>query len=90
MVMTTPPKTVKFLGSSPTRQSLRHRGDYLKMETRREVPITLIPAYLSPRANGAPDLQLTKNAKYPISLPPMLEDVKEEGTLLGNIPGLKY
>ena len=32
-VMTTPPKTITFVGSSSTRQSPWHRGDQPKMET---------------------------------------------------------
>lgn len=36
------------------------------------------------------DIQLAKHAKYPIPLPPMSEDVIEEGVLLGQIPNLKY
>lgn len=60
------------------------------MKTRKEVPIMLTTTYLSLRASGAPKIYLTRSAKYLIPLPPMLEDVKEEGALLGHIPGLKY
>ena len=88
--MTTLAKTVRFSGSTSTRQSLRHRGDRPEMEPRREVPFTLIPTYLNPRVSGAPEIQLTKNAKYPILFPPMSEDVVEEGALLGQIQNLKY
>lgn len=55
-VMMTSPKTVRFLGSSYTRQSPRHRGDHPEMETRREAHVTLTPIYLSPKASEAPDL----------------------------------
>lgn len=89
-IMTTPPKTIRFLGNTSTRQSSRNRSNHLEMETRREVPITLIPTYLSSKESGAPNLQLTKNVKYLIPLLPMSKDVKEEGDLLGNISGLKY
>jgi hypothetical protein len=89
-VMTTPSKTVKFVGSSSTQQPLRHKGDQPQTETRHEAPIMLTVTYISPRASGAPDIQLTKHAKFPIPLPPMSEDVIEEGTLLGQIPNLKY
>ena len=34
------------------------------------------------------DIQLTKNAKYPIPLSPMSKDIQEEGALLGHIPNL--
>lgn len=88
--MTTPPKTVRFLGIPSTEQSPRHRGDCPEMETRREAPVTLTPAYLSLRVRGSLDLQLAKNTKYPIPLPPMSKDVQEEGALPGYIPGLKY
>ena len=85
VVKTTTPKTMKFLGHTSTRQSPRHRGDRLEMEPCREVPVTLTPTYINPRVSGAPDIQLAENAKYPIPLPPMLEDVIEEGALLGHI-----
>ena len=60
------------------------------METRREAPVTLTLTYLSPRVSGALQIQLAKNAKYLIPFPPMSENVKEEGTLLGHIQSLKY
>jgi hypothetical protein len=60
------------------------------METRKEVPIMLTATYLSPRVRRAPKMHLAKNTNYLIPLPPMSEDVKEEGTLVGHIPGLKY
>lgn len=88
--MTNPPKNARFLGSTSTRQSPRHRGDRPEMELCREVLIILTPTYLNPRVSGAPDIQLPKNAKYPIPLPPMSKDVVEEGALLGKIQNLKY
>ena len=36
------------------------------------------------------EVQLPKSAKYPMPLPPMSEDVIEEGNLLANIPQLRY
>lgn len=90
VVMTTPPKTVKFPGCTSIKQSLWHRGDHPKMEPCKEVPVTLTLVYLNPRASGVQDIQLTKNAKYPIPLPPMSKDVIEEGALLGHIQNLKY
>ena len=89
-VMTTPPKIVRFPGSSSTRQSPRHRGDCLETEPRREAPMSLTSTYLTMRVSGARDIQLAKNSKYPIPLPPMSEDVQQEGALLGHIPNLKY
>lgn len=88
--MATPPKTVRFVGSSSSRQPPRHKGDQPKMETRREAPVMLTMTYISPRVSGALDIQLAKHAKYLIPLPPMSEDVIEEGALLGQIPNLKY
>ena len=82
-VMTTPPKTMKFAGSSSTRKSLWHRGDQPTMETRCEAPVMLTLTYIIPRAVGALDIQLAKHTKYLIPLPPMSEDILEEGTLLG-------
>ena len=90
ILMTTLLKTIKFLGCTSTRQSPWHRGDHPEMEPRREVPVTLTPTYLNPRVRGALDIQLTKNARYTIPLPPMSEDVIEEGALLGHIQNLKY
>ena len=88
--MTTPLKTVRFLGSTSTRQSPRHKGDRLEMEPRGEVPVTLTPTYLNPRLSGAPEVQLVKNEKYPIPLSLMSEDVAEEGALFEQILNLKY
>ena len=90
MVMTTPPKTIIFSRSTSTRQSPRHRDDQPEMEPRKEVPITWTPTYLNPRLSGSLEVQLVKNPKYPIPLPPMSKAVVEEGALLGQIPNLKY
>ena len=60
------------------------------MEARSEGPMTLTPTYVSLGEIGALDIQLSKNAKYPIPLSLMSEDVLEEGALLGHIPTLKY
>ena len=89
-VMTTLPKTVRFPRISSTRLSPRHRGDRSEMEPHWEVPVKLTPSYLNLRVSGAPDIQLAKNKKYPILLPPMSKDVLEEGALLGYIQNLKY
>ena len=45
---------------------------------------------MNPRLSGASKVYLFKNEKYLISLPPMSEDVAEEGALLGKILNLKY
>lgn len=60
------------------------------MEPHKEVPVTWTPTYLNPRLSGALEVQLVKNAKYPVPLSPMFEDVVEEGALLGQILNLKY
>ena len=60
------------------------------MESYRKVPITWTLAYVNPRLSGAPKVHLVKNEKYLIPLPPMSEDVAEEGELLEHIPNLKY
>jgi hypothetical protein len=60
------------------------------METRREAPVMFIVTYIIPRMARAPNIHLAKHAHYPIPLPPMSKDVIEEGTLLGQIPNLKY
>lgn len=53
------------------------------MEPCKEVPVTWNPTYVNPRLSGAPEIHLVKNEKYIILLPPMSEDVVEEGALLG-------
>ena len=60
------------------------------METRFQTPIQLTVMYINPRAEGEPDIQLVKHAKYPILLSLMFQDVIEEGALLGQILNLKY
>jgi hypothetical protein len=60
------------------------------METRCEGLVILTLTYVSPQAIGEPNIQLTKNYKYPIPLSPMSEDVLEEVVLLGHILTLKY
>lgn len=60
------------------------------MESRREAPVPWTPVYINPRPSIIPNIPLGKNTKYPIPLPPMFEDVIEEGDLLGSIPNLRY
>ena len=86
--MKTPSKAKKIAGTSSTQQSPRHRRNQPEMERRREalVPWTLV--YISPRPSTMLDIPLGKNTKYPIPLPPMSEDVIEEGDLLGSIPNI--
>lgn len=60
------------------------------MESHSEKSLHCLPAYVNLCQEGALEVQLPKSAKYPMPLPPMSEDVVEEGDLLANIPQLKY
>ena len=60
------------------------------MEPRIDTSLYWIPTYVNLHHEGAPEVQLPKNAKYPTPLPPMYEDVIEEGDLLANILPLRY
>lgn len=88
--MKTPSNIIKFADNTSTQQSLRHRSNQPAMENRREAFVAWTLVYISPRTGGAPDVPLMKNMKYPIPLPPMSEDVIEEGDLLGQISILRY
>ena len=52
--------------------------------------MSFLPAYVCPLRHEAPKIQLSRKARYPVPLPPMLEDVEEEGSLLGHVNNLKY
>ena len=52
--------------------------------------MSFLPAYVCPLRHKAPKVQLSANAKYIVPLPPMSEDVDEEGSLLGYVNDLKY
>ena len=52
--------------------------------------MSFLPAYVCPLRHEAPKIQLSSKAKYPVPLPPMSEDVEEEGSLLGYVNDLKY
>lgn len=86
--MKKPPKTTKFASNTSTRQSLRHRSNQPAMENQSATAISWTPLYISPRLSIVLEVPLMKNVKYPIPLPPMSEDVIEEGDLLGHIPNL--
>ena len=49
-----------------------------------------LPVYVCPLRHEAPKILLSSKARYPVPLPPMLEDVEEEGSLLGHVNNLKY
>ena len=52
--------------------------------------MSFLPVYLFPLRHEAPKIQLSMKAKYLVWLPPMSEDVEEEGFLLGYVNDLKY
>ena len=52
--------------------------------------MSFLLAYVCPLRHEAPKIQLSSKAKYPMPLPPMSEDVEEEGSLLGHVNDLKY
>ena len=67
------PKKPKFIPKQ-TRQSPRTKVPQSEAEkSSRSAP--LLPTYVSPRAPGAPIIELAKQAKYVIPLPPMPEEV---------------
>ena len=86
--MVATPKKSKFVPKQ-TRQSPRTKVPQSEAEmSSRSAP--LVPAYVSPRAPGAPIIELVKQAKYVVPLPPMPEEVREQGNLLGKIDQLKF
>ena len=52
--------------------------------------MSFLPAYVCLLRHEAPKIQLSSKARYPVPLPPMSEDVKEEGSLLGHVNNLMY
>ena len=52
--------------------------------------MSFLPAYVCPLRHEAPKVQLYSKAKYIVPLPPISEDVDEEGSLLGYVNDLKY
>ena len=52
--------------------------------------MSFFPAYVCSLRHEAAKIQLSTKAKYHVSLPPMSEDVEEEGSILGYINDLKY
>ena len=52
--------------------------------------MSFFPTYVCLLRHEAPKIQLSVKAKYLVLLPPMFEDVEEEGSLLGYINDLKY
>ena len=86
-------KQRKKLGAGPSklvRQSPRHQHGTKEQEIPQGRAMLFLPAYVCPLWHKAPKVQLSTKAKYPVPLPPMLEDVEEEGSLLGHVNVLKY
>ena len=52
--------------------------------------MSFLPVYVCPLQYEAPKIQLSSKARYPVPLPPMLEDVEEEGSSLQHVNDLKY
>ena len=52
--------------------------------------MSFLPAYVCPLRHEASKIQLSSKARYPVPLPPMSEDVEEEGSLLGYVNDLKF
>ena len=52
--------------------------------------MSFLLAYVCLLQHEAPKIQLSSKASYPVPLPPMSEDVEEEGSLLGHVNDLKY
>ena len=52
--------------------------------------MSFLPAYVCPLQHEEPKIQLSSKARYLVPLPPMSEEVEEEGSLLGYVNDLKY
>ena len=52
--------------------------------------MSFLPVYVCPLRHEASKIQLSSKARYAVLFPPMLEDVEEEGSLLGHVNDLKY
>jgi hypothetical protein len=86
-------RQTKKLGTSPShavRQSTRHQHGPDEHELPQGRAMPFLPAYVCPLRHEAPKVQLFEKAKYLVPLPPMSEDVEEEGSLLGYVNDLKY
>jgi hypothetical protein len=60
------------------------------MESCSDRTLHWLPAYLNLCQEGVLEVQFPKVAKYLTPLPPMSEDIVEEGDLLANIQQLHY
>ena len=73
--MVAKPKKSKFFPKQ-TRQLLRTKVPQSEAETSSRSAL-LVPTYVSQRAPGTPIIELAKQVKYVIPLPPMLKEVWE-------------
>ena len=91
--MYTPTQQNKKLGvgpSQPVRQLSRHQHGLEEKELLQGRAMSFLPAYVCSLWHEAPKVQLSTKARYPVPFPPMSEDVKEEGSLLGYVNDIKY
>ena len=91
--MYTPVKKTKKSGadpSKPVRQSPRHQNITEEQVIPQGRAMSFLPVYVFPLRHEAPKIQLSSKARYPVPLPPMSEDVEEEGSLLGHVNDLKH
>ena len=88
-----PTKQTKKLGAGSSklvRQSPQHQHGTEEQEIPQGRAMSILPAYVCPLRHEAPKIQLSSKARYPVPLPPMSEDVEEEGSLLGHVNDLNY
>ena len=52
--------------------------------------MSFLLTYVCPLRHEVPKIQQSSKARYHVPLPPMFEDVEEEGSLLGHVNDLKY
>ena len=91
--MYTPVKQTKKSGTGPSkivRQSPWHQHGIEEQDIPYVRAMSFLPVYMCPLWHEAPKIQLSSKARYPVPLPPMSEDVEEEGLLLGYVNDLKY
>ena len=86
-------KQTKKSGAGPNhlvRQLPRHHNGPEEQELPQGKAMSFFPTDVCPLRPEAPKIQLSTKAKYLVPLPPMSEDVEEEGSLLGYVNDLKY
>lgn len=88
-----PTKQTKKSGvglSKPARQLSWHQHGTKEQEILQGRNMSFLLAYVCLLRHEAPKIQLSSKARYPVPLPPMLEDVEEEGSSLQHVNDLKY